>query len=88
MTDDNVAHLPARAMPRQPHVFGDFKRVYADASPSGYEQTERTCKNCGAVRITILTKDGAPLRAWRGPDDAKQVITEVAPLCPQTARAP
>lgn len=77
MTED-IAHLPPPiARPPQRHVFGPDIRIPRELSPSGYEQIERTCANCGAVKITIMSGG----RAWRRSADGPQVATSIAPPC-------
>lgn len=53
-----VAHL----LPLK-HTFELPKWIPADQSRSGRPQTERTCKVCGAVRVTLHGDDVG--RAWR-----------------------
>lgn len=64
----------------QPHLFGDTIIVPEDLSVSGYEQAERTCRNCGAVKVTVLGP-GLSWRAWRACADGPQDIDP--PTCPQ-----
>ncbi len=42
-------------------------RIAAQESPDGCERTERTCKRCGIVKITVHPADdrGFPWRQWR-----------------------
>jgi len=69
-----------------PHVFGAEVLIAACVSPSGFEQKEKTCRNCGAVRVTVL---GAPdPRAWRRTADGPQITTDLAPPCNSEAAWP
>lgn len=77
-TDQPIAHLPH---PPQRHVFGPDIRIARELSPSGYEQIERTCANCGAVKITIMSGG----RAWRRSADGPQVATSIEPPCDRDA---
>ena len=75
-----VAHLPPPKA--RPHAFGAPRYVPPSLSASGYEQHERTCRHCGAVKITILDRGAdAYRRAWRKAEDAEQVETFVALAC-------
>lgn len=66
----------ALAAPPQ-HVFDEPKRISPVESGSGFEQIEKTCKTCGAVRITII---GGPYpRSWRLKDESVQRPFE--PFC-------
>ena len=58
-----VVHLPQAAAPR--HLFGERTIVSPDKSISGYEQHERACLTCRAVRVTVVPKLGDPWREWR-----------------------
>lgn len=71
MTD--IHSLPPR------HVFDTHVYVPAAKSISGRPQTERTCKLCGAVKVTLHGDDHG--RAWRASSDAPQIETFDAPLC-------
>ena len=75
---DPVAHLPAKAHPPRAHILDVAVAVSPENSPSGYEQREKTCKNCGAVRVTILP---AGTRAWRRGADSPQITTDLPPPC-------
>ncbi len=80
---DYVAYIPARKAKPQPHVLSGAIRIPPELSPSGFEQVEKTCKNCGAVRVTVLAP-GAEHRQWRWTADGPQV--DDAPPCPQAGR--
>lgn len=83
MTED-IAHLPPPiARPPQRHALGPEMRVDAALSPSGFEQKEKTCANCGAVRVTIF--GGSCSRAWRRSADGTQVATNIEPPCDRDA---
>lgn len=69
-----VVHLPALK-----HGFADPVWVPAAKSRSHRPQTERTCKVCGAVKVTLHGDDHG--RAWRVSDEAPQVETFTAPPC-------
>lgn len=70
----DVLHLPALK-----HQFEDPVWIPAATSVSGRAQTERSCKVCGAVKVT-LHGDGIG-RAWRASADAAQLETFEAPVC-------
>lgn len=72
-----VLHMP----PLKHNFYGVVPvSVPAHASKSGHPQTERTCKTCGAVKVTLhIGDDGG--RAWRASADGAQVETFVAPSC-------
>jgi len=70
-------------MPALKHTFDSHVYVPAKISVSGRDQTERTCKVCGAVKVTLHgTGETAGIaRAWRANADAEQVETFAAPVC-------
>jgi hypothetical protein len=74
LPDGYVVHLPALK-----HHFEDPVWVPAAKSASGRPQTERTCKVCGAVKVTLHGDDHG--RAWRVSADAEQIETFTAPVC-------
>jgi len=79
--DGYVVHLPPPAKPsRVPHVLGPTSIVKPEKSVSGFEQHERTCQNCPAVKITIIG-EGDNHRAWRKSATAEQIETYVEPPC-------
>lgn len=83
MTADNVIALPhAAPAARAPrHRWGDALRLAACASVSGCDQTERTCRRCGLVCVTIHPPHHAkPWREWRKIGDV-QVMVEGTPPC-------
>ena len=51
-----VVHMPRNA-PR-PHMLGDAVIVPRTESISGYEQHEKTCTLCSAVRVTVIPDKG------------------------------
>jgi hypothetical protein len=89
--DAEIAKLPPPKFGAPPihHLLGDPITISPDLSPSGFEQTERTCKNCGAVRILILDpKNAFYWRAWRRSADSPQVETDIPPPCDKDAGWP
>lgn len=83
MTED-IAHLsPPILRPPQRHALGPEMRIARELSPSGFEQIERSCQNCGAVKITIMGQESP--RAWRRSSDGVQVATSTAPPCDRDA---
>jgi hypothetical protein len=80
--DGYVVHLPPPLKaPRVPHVLGPPVTIMPELSISGHEQIERTCKNCGAVKITIIGEGDNHRRAWRKSATAVQIETDVEPPC-------
>jgi hypothetical protein len=88
MPDGYVVHMPPPKIGAPPvrHVFGPDIRIARDLSPSGFEQIERTCANCGAVKITIIGI-GEP-RAWRRTAEGPQITTSIEPPCDLDTRWP
>lgn len=82
-----IATLPEGYVLHAPknHVLGPAVTIPADVSPSLYEQHEKTCANCGAVRVTMM---GRPWRAWRRDASGPQIETVVAPPCDKDAPWP
>lgn len=81
IADTDVAQLPPPKLRRSPHVFADAISIAPELSISGHEQKERTCQNCGAVKITIIGDGDNHRRAWRIGATAPQVETYVEPAC-------
>jgi cytochrome c5 len=65
-----IVHMP-QALPRQ-HLLGEAKKVLPHLSVTGHEQHEKTCAICGAVRVTIVPKQGDSWREWREAGSDKQ----------------
>ena len=70
LPDGYVVHLPQQEAPR--HLFGEEKPVPPDKSITGHEQKELTCLTCGAVRVTVIPKQGDAWREWREPNGQTQ----------------
>lgn len=84
-----VVHLPPPkpgARPPLRHVLGDAVTIAPEHPISGYEQKEKTCKNCGAVRVTVM--GGPALRAWRRTATGAQIETDIPPPCDADAGWP
>lgn len=81
LPDGYVVHLPPIVQPRIPHAFGDPITIAAEISCSGHEQHERTCKACGAVKVTVIGEGDNHHRAWRKSACADQIDTYVALPC-------
>ena len=81
----DVVHLPPPkpgARPPLHHALGDAVTIAPENSISGYEQKEKTCKNCGAVRVTILDPARNMFwRAWRRTAEGEQIETDIPPPC-------
>jgi hypothetical protein len=71
--------LALATLPVSRHVFNDPVSVPAHKTASGRPQTERTCKLCPVVKVTLRGGDHG--RAWRTSADAAQVETFDAPPC-------
>jgi uncharacterized NAD(P)/FAD-binding protein YdhS len=79
MIDDTIETAKfGSALPAQRHVFGEFVRVPANPLLGRHPQTERTCKICGAVKVTVHPPDGGGYRMWRRSEQAGQVDDEPA----------
>lgn len=63
------------------------RAIAAASSPSQCDQTERDCKICGLVMITVHPPREDSYRAWRYPDDPKQFTSEATPPCRGVAEA-
>lgn len=55
------------------------KRIPACETSSGCDQTERTCIDCGLVKITVHPPHGLPYRAWRHPNGLTAAIESTPP---------
>lgn len=49
--------------------------IPACTSPSGNDQTERDCKQCSIVMVTVHAPDGRAWREWRHKDSGVQFKT-------------
>ncbi len=67
-----VVHLP-RQRPVLHGPFSDPVSIPAQETPSGHPQTERTCVNCGAVKITVHGLNGFSWREWRAGEGKEQM---------------
>lgn len=83
LPDGYVVHLPPPKAHRQPHIFGDAVTIPPETSDTGFEQKEKSCRNCGAVRVTILGE--AASRAWRAGAGAPLIEIDTALPCPSKA---
>ena len=90
LSDRDVVQLPvSKAHPPVNHPLGPAVTVPPEISISGFEQREKTCKNCGAVRVTILDfARGNFWRAWRRTTDGPQITTDIPPPCNKDAGWP
>ncbi len=59
----------------------NIKRIPACESPSGNNQTERTCRQCGMVRVTVHAPDNRAWPEWRHPKSPNQFACGHAPPC-------
>lgn len=63
------------------HCFADYINVPADPARDRLPQAERTCKLCGAVKITAFPDVGDPFRMWRIPGVEQQFVCDRDPDC-------
>jgi hypothetical protein len=80
MTDGQLFKL----VTHQPHDFGDvdhYRSMPAQPHLGRDQQTERTCKRCGLVKITVHPKEGGGYRLWRWGDAPAQFADRVTPEC-------
>lgn len=80
--DNNLHKLPLSGNarpPAPPHKFGALRQVLPSESLTGLPQLERTCLNCGLVKITVM---GPPNpRAYRWGDAPFQFDDGFEPEC-------
>lgn len=50
--------------------------------------TERTCKVCGLVKVTVHPPHGLPWREWRDPKGGPQMQLSFTPPCVGEGEAP
>jgi hypothetical protein len=80
MMDDTIETAKfGSALPPQRHVFDLPVSIAANPLLGRHAQTERTCKICGAVKVTVHPPEGGGYRMWRRSELAGQVEDE--PLC-------
>ena len=73
-----------KLMTKPPHDFGEVDSyVSRPANPllNREQQTERTCKRCHLVKITVHPKDGGGFRLWRWGDSPTQFADWATPEC-------
>lgn len=79
--DENVARLPVQPVPmKRPgilHVFQGDVSVPAGETSTCLPQTERTCKTCGVVKVTVHEVGGGARREWRKSVTSEQVAREI-----------
>lgn len=78
--------VKATATRHPPHILGAEVMIAVEISPSGFEQKEKTCKNCGAVRVTMI--GSVYPRAWRRTSEGPQITTTIEPPCNKDAGWP
>lgn len=87
MPEREVVQLPPpKNLAPVNHPLGEAVTVKAEVSISGFEQREKTCRNCGAVRVTVLGVPVEQMRAWRRGAQGPQFATSVEPPCDKDAR--
>lgn len=87
--DVHIGNFPTA--PQQPaprHVFCDPVSIPPSLELDRYQQTERTCSVCGAVKVTVHAPDGRAWREWRTSSSAAQVrLRDDLPCSPQISGA-
>jgi hypothetical protein len=64
------------------HRWSEPVAVLAENTPSGCQETERTCIACGMVRITVHPPVAhLPWRAWRTPQGDRTDKIAMTPPC-------
>lgn len=81
-TDAPVTKLAARR-----HKWGDPVYIHHDTAPSGCNETEKACKICKLVKITVHTPERRHYPAWRTAGGLRFPDTGQTPLCEGEARA-
>ena len=72
-----VARLPPpKPRPPERHALGVAIVILSDPATQQHEQVEKTCRNCGVTRVTVI--GGAIPRLWRLP---KGGIVFAEPVC-------
>lgn len=70
-----VNEMPAPAARNHKWDRENPRYVPACDSPSGNDQTERTCMQCPVVMVTVHAPDGRAWREWRHKDSSTQFKT-------------
>jgi hypothetical protein len=80
MTDANIETAKfGSALPAQQHVCGPPISLPANPMLDRHPQAERTCKLCGAVKVTVFPPEGGGFRMWRRAGSTEQGLNE--PSC-------
>lgn len=68
------------SMAAPPHLYGPSSIITIEDRPDRASQTERSCKTCGLVKITVHGKVTS-WREWREKDNSEQFCSKVTPEC-------
>jgi len=67
--------------PTARHRWGDpFARL--ENTPSGCAETERICKHCGMMRITVHPPEGYPWLEWKARGQKRVQLDQTPPCLP------
>lgn len=66
------------------HKWGDPITV-TEGTPSGCQETHRTCAHCKIIKVTVHPPHGYPYRMWQYPDGER--ADGLTPMC-QVAEVP
>lgn len=69
------------------HKWGDPLRFAPEDRPSGCAQTERTCTQCGLVKVTVHPPRGVPWIEWRDWECREQKQQHGTPPCDRAAQS-
>lgn len=79
--------MTLEAIKHQRHKWSEPVSIL-DGTPTGCEQTERTCSLCHLVKITVHPPQGFPWRAWRHRSSSVQFTDDYTPPCDGTEAEP
>jgi hypothetical protein len=76
---------PVLTLKARKHSWGDPKYIHPDSTPSGCRETEKACRNCGLIKITVHPPEGPgngyPYPAWRTKGGTRFPDNGLTPLC-------
>lgn len=75
--------IAGRIDPPRRHGWINEMRILPFESIDGNERTERTCKRCGLVKITIHYPYGYADREWRHPNGKTIKLSRTPPYLPK-----
>lgn len=81
MTQHHPAAVKPKTRPTHQWDHSNARRIPACDAPGGCDQTERDCKHCTLVRVTVHPPNGLAWREWRNTRQGIQFTADGTPPC-------